>query len=48
MKIRLTEYQHVWKLMYEQEVHFLQKLFCMDNIRFEHFGSTRDEGKAGY
>lgn len=44
MKIRLTEYQHVWKLMYEQEVHFLQKLFCMDNIRFEHFGSTAVPG----
>ena len=44
MKIRLTEYNEHWKVMYEQEVVLLQTIFGPDNIRFEHFGSTSIPG----
>ncbi len=44
MKIRLSEYQMIWRAMYEHEVQLLQKLFAEDIIKFEHFGSTAVPG----
>ncbi|KGR81799.1 GrpB family protein [Lysinibacillus odysseyi] len=44
MKLRLSEYQTLWKNAYEQEIHLLKTLFEEEVIKFEHFGSTAIPG----
>jgi len=44
MKVRLTDYDKTWVLMFEDETTFLKSIFSNDIIRFEHFGSTSVTG----
>lgn len=44
MKVRLSEYDQNWVLMFEDEARFLQGIFRKEIIKFEHFGSTSVPG----
>jgi GrpB-like predicted nucleotidyltransferase (UPF0157 family) len=44
MKIRLSDYNEGWALMYQNEVDFLTDIFGDEIIRCEHFGSTSVKG----
>lgn len=44
MKVRLSEYNERWAVLFQDEASFLRTLFEDEVIRFEHFGSTSVPG----
>lgn len=44
MKVRLSDFSEDWPLMFQKEAQFLRKIFDVEVIRFEHFGSTSVHG----
>jgi GrpB-like predicted nucleotidyltransferase (UPF0157 family) len=44
MKVRLTDFNENWALMFQNEVQILSEIFGKEIIRFEHFGSTSVKG----
>jgi len=44
MDVRLSTYNEKWAAMFEEEAHFLKKVFGNLIITFEHFGSTSVKG----
>lgn len=44
MKVRLTEYNPLWKSMYHEECERLYEILGQEIIKCEHFGSTSVEG----
>lgn len=44
MKVRLSEYNRLWKLMYHEECERLYEILGQEIIKCEHFGSTSVEG----
>lgn len=44
MKVRLSEYNRLWKLMYHEECEHLYEILGQEIIKCEHFGSTSVEG----
>ncbi|CEG28368.1 GrpB family protein [Bacillus sp. B-jedd] len=44
MDVRLSEYNEEWAAMFQEEAHFLKKVFGNLIITIEHFGSTSVKG----
>ncbi|CAM3712232.1 GrpB family protein [Cohnella lubricantis] len=44
MKVRLSEYNEQWAVLFQEEADFLKTIFEDEMIRFEHFGSTSVPG----
>ena len=44
MKVRLTDYDDSWVILFEQETDRLREIFGQYIIKFEHFGSTSVPG----
>ena len=44
MKVRLSDYNPDWIILYQQEAEFLSAIFKDEIVRFEHFGSTSVPG----
>ncbi|WP_223589282.1 GrpB family protein [Neobacillus bataviensis] len=44
MKVRLSEFNESWAIMFQEETQFLKTIFEDEIICFEHFGSTSVQG----